>query len=71
MMQVVAVPVVTFNADTLGFCKPVSLPELLLTLIYCSFSVLIAIVGAARLDVTDFFGFYKVRCCKSMCFWWH
>lgn len=66
MLQVVAVPVVTFSADTLGFCKPVVLPELLLTLIYCSFSVLIAIVGAATLDVTDFFGFYKVRFRQSL-----
>ena len=66
MLQVVAVPAVTFSADTLGFCLPVSLPELPLTLTYFSFSVLIAVVGAATLDVTDFFGFYKVLFCQSV-----
>lgn len=63
-LQVVAVPAVTFNADTLGFCKLLSLPELFLSLIYFSFSVVIGVVGMATVDVMDFFQFYKVRFCR-------
>ena len=61
-LQVVAVPAVTFNADMLGFCKLISLPELLLSLVYFSFSVVVGVVGMAAVDVTNFFEFYKVHC---------
>ena len=50
----------TFNVDTLGFCKPISLPEFLLTQIYAVFVVLVVSVGVATLDVTDYFDFFKV-----------
>lgn len=57
-------PAVTFNADTLGFCKLVSLPELFLSLIYFTFSVVIGVVGMATVDVTNFFEFYEVHFCR-------
>ena len=55
-------PAWAFNAGTLGFCKPISLPELLLTLTYVTLSLVLALVGGATMDVTGYFGFEKVRC---------
>ena len=43
-LQMPIAPSWSFNAGTLGFCKPISLPELLLTLAYVILSLVTALV---------------------------
>lgn len=61
-LQMPIAPAWAFNAGTFGFCKPISLPELLLTLVYVILSVTLALVGGAAVDVTGYFGFAQVHC---------
>lgn len=60
-LQVLAMPAMTFNVDTLGFCKPFSLLELIFVLVYFIFATSIVIGGAAAVDVAGYFGFYQVH----------
>lgn len=61
-LQVLSMPAMTFNVETLGFCKPFSLLELILVLAYFIFTLIIIFAGAAAVDVAGYFGFYKVCC---------
>ena len=61
-LQVLAMPAMTFNVDTLGFCKPFSVLELILALVYFISALIVVFAGAAAVDVAGYFGFYKVRC---------
>lgn len=58
-------PAGAFNAGILGFCKPISLPEQLLTLLYVILSFVLALVGGTTMDVTGYFGFEKMHCQKQ------
>lgn len=58
-------PAGAFNAGILGFCKPISLPEQLLTLLYVILSFVLALVGGTTMDVTGYFGFEKMHCLET------
>ena len=58
-LQVPVAPAAAFNIDTFGFCKP-SIPELLLMMMFLCLSIGNLFVGSATIDVTAYFGFYKV-----------
>lgn len=57
-MQVYAAPAMTFQADTLEWCKPFSLPELALMIIFLAFSATVCLTGVAAVDPGGYFGFY-------------
>ena len=59
--QVYSVPAMTFSADTLEWCKPFSLPELVLTTVYFAFTSAICLIGVAAVDPHGYFGFFKVN----------
>lgn len=59
-VQVPGAPAMLFRADIFDFCKPYSLPEMLLTLLYFIGSTLAGFLGVAALDPLNYLGFYKV-----------
>ena len=59
-------PLISFAADTQGFCKSFSKPEVALLLVYGGFCVSCGLAGPNWFDVIDLYHFYSM----PFEFWW-
>lgn len=53
-------PVITFVMDVYGFCKQLTIPELVLLAIFEIFCIVSSTIGPIWFDVTNIFHFYPM-----------